>query len=58
MRLPLENDFLSLTDSLTSNLCLEEGIILGIADGKVKEQLLRVRENELTLENKKVIFPG
>ena len=30
-------------------LCLEEGIILGIAEGKVKERLLR--GNELTLEN-------
>ena len=38
------------------HLCLEEGIILGIADGKVKERLLL--ENELTLENMLVIFPA
>ena len=38
------------------HLCLEEGIILGIADGKVKERLLL--ENELTLENTLLIFPA
>ena len=48
----MENDYLSLPDWL----CLEEGIILGIADGKVKERLLR--ENELTLENMVVILPA
>ena len=51
--LPVENDFfLSLPDSLirlepeVSRLCLEGGIILDIADSKVKERLLR--ENELS----------
>ena len=38
------------------HLCLEEAIILGITEGKVKEQLLL--ENELTLENMLVIFPA
>ena len=36
------------------NLCLEEAIILGIADGNVRERLLR--KNELTLENTLDIF--
>ena len=31
---------------------------LYFADGKVKERLLRVRKNELTLEHMLVIFPG
>ena len=38
------------------HLCLEEGIIFGIADGEVKERLLR--GNELTLEKMLVIFPA
>ena len=38
------------------HLCLEEGIILGIADGKAEERLLR--ENKLHLENMLVIFPA
>ena len=43
----MENDFLSLPDSLIGlepeviHLRLEEETILGIADGKVKERLLR-----------------
>ena len=40
-----------LTDKIreVTHLCLEEGIILGIPDGEVKERLLR--GNEMTLEN-------
>ena len=47
-----------LTDKIREviHFCLEEGIILGIADGEVKERLLR--GNELTLEKMSVIFPA
>ena len=57
-----ERFFLSLLDSLirlepeVMHLCLEEGMIFGIADGKTEERLLR--ENKLHLKNMLVIFPA
>ena len=46
----------SFTDKIREviNLCLEEVIILGAADGNVRIRLLR--KNELTLENTLDIF--
>ena len=57
-----ERFFFSLLDSLIRlepeviHLCLEEEIILGIADGKAEERLLL--ENKLHLENVLVFFPA